>query len=1335
MSLGILGSLVAMGASAPPVSSPASDESSELSVKRSDPGRTDPGQPTYQAENPKNNLQFQFSASGLHVSPLDERPFEWSLDLAFSGFANQGAVAPDGLGRFSASANRVVYDFGGVKQWYLNNEHALEMGFTILAAREEATGAAAPLALDLLVSGDLQPRADQPGYFIDLVSPNGDSVLRFGALRATDAKGDTLQARLETRSGAPDGSSPGIRILIDEVDPAYPIVVEAALRAGVPRNPKFETPQSGGTGEMVGVPVTVGEGITETVAEIMAREKGSKPSAPGRPREKKHEYEAEIELQEDPNAPAASHWPPSNPAATPKSTPMSLDPPRLPQSLGTSFKAIDVNESGFIPPDSMGDVGPNQIVVHLNGRVKTFDKNGLEDGGLNAADSVFWNSVAPGSPPGTNDGISDPEIRYDRLSGRWFFLGITIAEAANNKIVLAVSSGPTIVSQASFTFFSFPIGTPAPADATSFCDYPSMGVDANAIYTGCNMFSAAGAFRWTSVFVIRKSSVTNFVGPMVVTGFGNITGGCGVTTACGTAPCNVNAGPYSPRGVDNDDPQATEGYFVGTDLCFLSRLEFRRVSNPGGTPTLSSNIALSTIASTNMSPQQASGSTTGIDPADSRLFMASIHKNRLTGVSSLWTALSLETNTSCVGSGSGSTRRIGARWHEIGNLLATPSITQSGTLCTTAQGLMSLNSQRGFLYPSVTETGQGHMALSASFASATEFVGVAAAGRLRTDPAAGTRAPETIVLDGLASYTINDPGGRNRWGDYSFTRVDPNDDQTVWTFPEYADAPAHTWSVRVAQLLAPPPPALASATPVCTGLASTTSTITGTDNCAAPTCTNGLCTGGGACPEFFDPGADTGGPGFASHLTATVTGGVTVNPFPATSIIIPGSPSTSRVLQATLSLNTTAATPGTKSVTITNPDGQSTTGVAILTVNPTPATPSASDNTPICAGQTLQLNAPTVAGATYSWTGPNGFTSSLQNPTIPGATAAATGTYSVSVTVNGCASIPGTTSATVIATDGSCTDGSLCTTGDICQAGGACAGMAITCSALDACHDPGTCDTGTGLCSNPPKPDGSICTDGNACTQTDTCQAGACTGSNPVVCTASDQCHDAGICDTGSGVCSDPPKEDGSACSDANACTQSDSCQAGACAGSNPVVCTASDQCHDTGVCDTGSGICSNPAKPDGAICEDGNPCTQPDTCQTGACQAGPPTDLDSDAHVNSSCGGDDCNDINPLVWQSPLEVTNLTVTSPADVAWDSQSVSAGPETTYDLVSGSLGPGAGVLFSASSCLQPAGPASYADGRPDPALGESFWYLSRAANSCGVGTYGSPARDSAIPPCP
>jgi hypothetical protein len=34
---------------------------------------------------------------------------------------------------------------------------------------------------------------------------------------------------------------------------------------------------------------------------------------------------------------------------------------------------------------------------------------------------------------------------------------------------------------------------------------------------------------------------------------------------------------------------------------------------------------------------------------------------------------------------------------------------------------------------------------------------------------------------------------------------------------------------------------------------------------------------------------------------------------------------------------------------------------------------------------------------------------------------------------------------------------------------------------------------------------------------------GACTGGNPVVCTASDVCHVAGSCDSTTGLCSNPP--------------------------------------------------------------------------------------------------------------------------------------------------------------------------------------------------------------------
>ena len=192
--------------------------------------------------------------------------------------------------------------------------------------------------------------------------------------------------------------------------------------------------------------------------------------------------------------------------------------------------------------------------------------------------------------------------------------------------------------------------------------------------------------------------------------------------------------------------------------------------------------------------------------------------------------------------------------------------------------------------------------------------------------------------------------------------------------------------------------------------------------------------------------------------------------------------------------------------------------------------------------------------------------------------------------------------------DGSaCTDGNSCTVADNCQAGACASGTAVVCTASDQCHDSGVCDTGSGICSNPVKSDGAACSDGNACSQTDSCLAGICTGDNPVVCLPLDACHVAGVCNGATGICSNPAQSDGTSCNDGNACTQLDSCQTGVCVGANPVVCVASDACHVAGVCDPQSGACGNPEKANGSPCDDGSACTVADTCQAGACASGTP--------------------------------------------------------------------------------------------------------------------------------
>lgn len=78
---------------------------------------------------------------------------------------------------------------------------------------------------------------------------------------------------------------------------------------------------------------------------------------------------------------------------------------------------------------------------------------------------------------------------------------------------------------------------------------------------------------------------------------------------------------------------------------------------------------------------------------------------------------------------------------------------------------------------------------------------------------------------------------------------------------------------------------------------------------------------------------------------------------------------------------------------------------ASLFVEPAPLA-AADNNGPSCENQDIQLSATNVPGATYTWSGPNGFTSTEENPII----SAVAGEYILMVTsINGCTNMDTTT--------------------------------------------------------------------------------------------------------------------------------------------------------------------------------------------------------------------------------------------------------------------------------------------------------------------------------------
>ncbi len=100
------------------------------------------------------------------------------------------------------------------------------------------------------------------------------------------------------------------------------------------------------------------------------------------------------------------------------------------------------------------------------------------------------------------------------------------------------------------------------------------------------------------------------------------------------------------------------------------------------------------------------------------------------------------------------------------------------------------------------------------------------------------------------------------------------------------------------------------------------------------------------------------------------------------------------------------------SLTVSNGSCSSTTTTSIDVIANPSAT--ASNNSPICAGAILNLNANTLAGANYSWSGPLLYSSLLEDPTLTAATTNMSGVYTLTVTLNGCSSTA-TTTATVSA--------------------------------------------------------------------------------------------------------------------------------------------------------------------------------------------------------------------------------------------------------------------------------------------------------------------------------
>lgn len=113
--------------------------------------------------------------------------------------------------------------------------------------------------------------------------------------------------------------------------------------------------------------------------------------------------------------------------------------------------------------------------------------------------------------------------------------------------------------------------------------------------------------------------------------------------------------------------------------------------------------------------------------------------------------------------------------------------------------------------------------------------------------------------------------------------------------------------------------------------------------------------------------------------------------------------------------NTSAQNSGTYTAIASTPGCTTTSSASLLvTVNSKPGKPTATSNSPVCEGATLNLFATSASGAAYQWWSDSGYQATVQNPSVSPANKAASGNYRVLATMNGCRSDTGLVNVSVV---------------------------------------------------------------------------------------------------------------------------------------------------------------------------------------------------------------------------------------------------------------------------------------------------------------------------------
>ena len=428
--------------------------------------------------------------------------------------------------------------------------------------------------------------------------------------------------------------------------------------------------------------------------------------------------------------------------------------------IGQNFQGSQSGVSSEASPaDANGAAGPAHFVEFINGRFSVYDKRTGERA-QTKTDLQFWN--AAGVTFTSTVGTTDPRVIFDFYSRRWFACMVSFTinspRQRSNRFLLAVSEGddPT----GNWSGFSIP----SDPNASNFADFPTLGLDQDAVYVSGDMFDRSGVPVGPSLVVLPKT---------------------GLLADPPSVAARTYLGPlsYSARGkilqsaVTIGSPTTTESVLAVSDLGLdfqpLNTLVLSHVLSPTNRPSLSSPPVVLDVPdySVPINPPQPDG-TDSLDDGDARLGGM---VRRVGDV--LYATHAVQVND-----------RAAVRWYRIN--AATDALIEAGTIS---------DPKLDLFYPSIAANEAGTVVIGCNgsstetYVSSYALVGEAVNGKL-------TFGPLTLLKSGTASYQNTDSSGTSRWGDYSATSVDPADPSRFWTIQMIA-TDTSTWVTQITELL------------------------------------------------------------------------------------------------------------------------------------------------------------------------------------------------------------------------------------------------------------------------------------------------------------------------------------------------------------------------------------------------------------------------------------------------------------------------------------------------------------------------------------------------------